>query len=116
LVYVEGLAARIGREPAITAAIACGSVVRGEWHEAADLDLRLLRAPGTLNGLRSCWFLLAERTRALFACFPLDAYVLDHEASLSKLREDEVKYDLLKPADLRRLLKLDIAASDDTDR
>jgi predicted nucleotidyltransferase len=114
--YVESLAARMRREPAITAAIVCGSVVRGEWHEAADLDLRLLRAPGSLNGLRSCWFLLAERTRALFARFPLDAYVLDNEASLSKLRGDEVKYDLLKPAELGQLVEMDIGSEHDPGR
>jgi hypothetical protein len=44
-----------------------------------------------MNGIRAAWFLLKERTRALFSKFPLDMYVLDSERSLRdrRLKADE---------------------------
>jgi len=87
--YVQAFCKRAQHEPAVDYVLVCGSVARDEWSPQSDLDVRLVRVPGFLNGLRACWFLLYERTRALFAGFPLDAYVLDGEASLQKLRLEE---------------------------
>ena len=75
--------------PAVKYVVAYGSLVREEWSSTSDLDARLIRYPGRLNGLRACWFLLCERTRALLAGFPLDMYLLDDEGSLQKLEADE---------------------------
>jgi hypothetical protein len=76
-------------EPSIVYAAAYGSIARGELKETSDLDVRLVRAPGVGNGLRSCWFAARQRTRAFWTRFPLDVYVLDGYASLAKLAEKD---------------------------
>jgi L-malate glycosyltransferase len=93
--YVEAFTERARTQKAIIAVIGLGSHVRGEWNEFSDLDVRLLRKPGFLNGLLVCSFLAVERSRALIANFPLDAYVVDNVQTLSKIRSDEQVYDLL---------------------
>jgi predicted nucleotidyltransferase len=94
--YTNGIAARARKEPAVKRLLVYGSLVRGEQSKASDLDARIIRKPGILNGFKACWFLMRERTRATFAKFPLDMYVLDSEASLAKLRKDEEAVDLLE--------------------
>jgi len=80
--YVEGFLARAAREPGIDSVWICGSLSREAWSPASDLDVRLLRRAGVANGARACWFLLRERSRALCARFPLDAYVVDSRQGL----------------------------------
>jgi hypothetical protein len=81
--YVDGFFGRAEREPAIDSLWICGSLSRDAWSPASDLDVRLLRRPGMANGVRACWFLLRERTRALWCRFPLDAYTIDSKEGLS---------------------------------
>ena len=73
--YVEGILERAEREPAIAGVRVSGSLARRAWTPASDFDARLLPAPGIGNTIRACWFLLNERSRALFARFPLDLYL-----------------------------------------
>lgn len=87
--YVGGIVNRTATVPAIRYVVAYGSLSREAWSFASDLDARVIRYPGQLNGLRACWFLVGERTRALLAGFPLDMYVLDDERSLCKLKANE---------------------------
>jgi hypothetical protein len=89
LAYVSGFLQRAAREDSIQYTVVCGSLSRQTWSPAADLDARLIRRPGLKNGLRVAWFLLRERSAALFARFPLDVYMLDNELSLHKLAADE---------------------------
>jgi L-malate glycosyltransferase len=93
--YTLDFANRVRENSSLKKALVFGSLSRHEWHETSDLDIRLLRKPGVINGLHACRFLLTERTRALFARFPIDAYVIDDLSSLSKLRSDEKGIDLL---------------------
>jgi L-malate glycosyltransferase len=93
--YVDELAQRARRESSIRSLYVYGSLARGEWNDQSDLDARLLRKPGLVNGLRSCVFLLTERTRALFKRFPLDLYVLDNDTPSAKLCAAEKSSDLL---------------------
>jgi predicted nucleotidyltransferase len=88
--YLDQLGYRAAVEPSIDRLIVYGSLARQEWSPASDLDARILRKIGFLNGLRACWFLLKERSRALFNRFPLDLYVIDDINSLYKLRADEI--------------------------
>ncbi|MEJ5201762.1 MAG: DUF294 nucleotidyltransferase-like domain-containing protein [Anaerolineales bacterium] len=87
--YVKALAQRAGREPSIQALIAYGSLARKERTPNSDLDARIIRKPGLVNGIRACTFLMLERSRALLARFPLDMYVVDTPFALEKLRPDE---------------------------
>jgi hypothetical protein len=94
IAYARGLDERGQRESSIKQLKVFGSLARDEWTPTSDLDARLLRYPGPLNGLRACWFLLRERTRALFHRFPLDCYVLDSPAAFEKMRGDEGSFEL----------------------
>lgn len=87
--YIRDFTVRVKTHNALQYGAVYGSYVRGEWKPSSDLDVRLVRRAGFLNGLRACWFLLCERTRALFMRFPLDIYVADGFASLERLRLDE---------------------------
>jgi predicted nucleotidyltransferase len=77
-----------------------GSLTRGELRPTSDLDVRLIRRPGLVNGLRACWFVLRERTRAHLTGFPIDFLVLDSPRLLKRMRPDEpplVIYDATNP-------------------
>lgn len=87
--YVQGFCQRAAHESAIQYVAVYGSLVRSEWSSTSDFDARIVRHPGLGNGLKSCWFLLVERSRALISRFPIDVYVLDSKDSLKKLRSDE---------------------------
>ena len=87
--YLAGLARRVQAEPSLCLAAVYGSHARGELGACSDVDLRLVRHAGRRHGWRACCFLLRERTRALLARIPLDAYLLDSEAALGRLRPDE---------------------------
>ena len=95
--HMVGLQRRLQREPSILAAGVWGSFARGEPNEYPDIDLRIIRRRGTVNGIRACWFLLTERTRALFLRLPLDGYIWDNLSGLSRLRQDEVPIVLHDP-------------------
>jgi len=87
--YIRDFTVRVNAHDSLQYVAVYGSYVRGEWKPSSDLDVRLVRRAGFLNGLRACWFLMCERTRALFTRFPLDIYVADGFASLERLRLDE---------------------------
>ena len=87
--YLCHLSRRTGNEPSILWAGVYGSLARGDWSPASDLDVRLVRKPGMINALRGCLFVLAERSRALIRRFPLDIYVLDDPGQLATMRDDE---------------------------
>jgi len=94
--YLARLADRTRQCRAIKKTLVYGSLTRGEMHEYSDLDLRILRKPGLANGIHACWFLLIERSRALIARFPLDAYVLDNAKKLSVMKNDETGIDIFE--------------------
>lgn len=87
--YLYPLRSRFSKESSIAAIAAFGSLSRGELTENSDLDIRVIRRKGTVNGLRSCGCVFLERCRAFFNRFPLDIYVLDSAAKLLNLRKDE---------------------------
>lgn len=88
--YIKRLQMRIENEPSIVWAGIYGSLVRGEFKETSDLDVRLIRKPGFINGVRACIFVMKERTWANFHKFPLDIYVFDsYSELLTKMKQDE---------------------------
>lgn len=93
--YLAGFKERLSKEKSISQALCFGSLARGEMNDHSDLDVRVIRKKGFVNGIRSCNFVFLERCRALFLGFPLDIYVLDDSSGLSDLRGDEVPIRLL---------------------
>ncbi len=94
--YVNQLAARARREPAIERFLVFGSFSRQQWQPHSDLDARILPQPGVGNAIRACWFVLTERTRALFGRFPLDIYVVENGISSARLDASEQGIDLIQ--------------------
>jgi len=100
--YLDNLRKRIPQERSILAAAVFGSLSRNELKITSDLDIRIIRKKGIINGLRACLFALLERSRAFFNRFPLDIYVLDKTESLMKLRIDEAPIILFDAEDIFR--------------
>ena len=91
----QQLTEQVQVETSLQYAAIYGSIVRGEWRPSSDLDVRLIRFPGFVNGLRACLFVLRQRARALVTAFPLDIYILDSIKKLD-LRNDESPLILLQ--------------------
>jgi predicted nucleotidyltransferase len=87
--YLEAVKDRLRREPSIRWAAVYGSMTRGELKTTSDLDIRLIRYSGFINGIRACWFALHERSHAHLNRYPIDILVFDSPRLLSRLREDE---------------------------
>lgn len=87
--YLERLKQNVEKEASIVWAGVYGSLVRGEFKETSDLDVRLIRKPGLINGVKACIFVMRERSWATFNRFPLDIYVGDNFEFLKKMREEE---------------------------
>jgi predicted nucleotidyltransferase len=87
--YRDRITERIKAESSLMYAAVYGSYVRNELNQCSDLDIRLVRRLGFYHGLRACFFVLSERTRALLSGFPLDIYVLDSLEPLKRMRSDE---------------------------
>jgi hypothetical protein len=87
--YMKSLSERAKHEKSIFSIIAFGSLSRGEFSEISDLDLRIIRKPGFVNGIRACSFTLLERSKAFITKFPLDIYTLDNKKNLSKMSPNE---------------------------
>jgi len=95
--YVNEIQLRIKKEPSIEAAAVFGSLSRESLRETSDLDIRILRKSGMLNGIRACIFVLFERSRGLYSRFPIDIFALDSPEQLDKLDSDEVPIILYDP-------------------
>ena len=87
--YLSGLQRRIDSTDSISGCMIYGSLSRGEWQEKSDLDIRILRKSGSLNGFKAYHFVFKERVIAVFKKQPLDIYLADSTLFLSKMREDE---------------------------
>jgi predicted nucleotidyltransferase len=95
--YAYGLKERTSKERSINCLVVYGSLVRGEIKPTSDLDVRVIRKSGIINGFRACIFGLKERSRALLHRFPLDMYVIDDPNHLLKMRQDEIPKILYDP-------------------
>jgi predicted nucleotidyltransferase len=62
---------------------------RGQLDANSDLDVRIVRQPGVLNGLVASLIVCRERMIAVTTFFPLDIYLLDDLDLLKRLRDDE---------------------------
>lgn len=94
--WMDYIAALSRGNSGIQASYVVGRPARGslEFSETSDLDVRLVRSKGILNALRANLCLVRLRTLALVKRFPLDIYLLDSEAELAHLRDDESPIEL----------------------
>ncbi|WP_321422013.1 nucleotidyltransferase domain-containing protein [uncultured Methanobacterium sp.] len=77
LAYMDNVKEKVVKEESIIAAAAFGSLSRKKLKNTSDLDIRIIRKPGYINGIKACFFVLKERSISFFNKFPLDIYVLD---------------------------------------
>jgi predicted nucleotidyltransferase len=87
--YLNRMARRLQGDRSVSGAMIFGSVSRGRWQERSDLDVRLLRRQGMLNGIAGVLILARERLIALIARQPLDIYLADDIPFLRRMRPDE---------------------------
>lgn len=87
--YITKLKEKVEKTTYIQCVFICGSIVRGKLNNNSDLDVRILRKDGVINGLLACSFGLFERTNALFNLFPLDLYIIDSTNHINKISHDE---------------------------
>lgn len=110
--YLMKMQNRMKKRSSVGGCMIYGSMSRGVWKEKSDLDVRILRKPGIINGFLgylACW---AERLIAVFSKQPLDIYMADTPEFLKKMRADE--YPIFLKADDCRLDNLygDIRVAD----
>lgn len=110
--YLMKMQNRMKKRSSVGGCMIYGSMSRGVWKEKSDLDVRILRKPGIINGFLgylACW---AERLIAVFSKQPLDIYMADSPEFLKKMRFDE--YPIFIKADDCRLDNLygDILVAD----
>lgn len=98
--YADGIKRRASKEKSINCVAVYGSLTRGEMSPQSDLDIRIIRMPGIINGIRACLFGFSERSRALINRFPLDLYVIDNKSHLLKMRKDETPIILYARTDI----------------
>lgn len=87
--YLNDIKRKVENEDSITAVAAFGSLSREELKKTSDLDIRIIRKPGIMNGIKACVFVLKERTESFFRGFPLDIYVLDNFNLIHKHIQNE---------------------------
>ncbi len=77
LAYLETMRERLIRESPqfVSGVVFFGSLSRGVFRESSDLDIRFLPAVGIWNEIRTAQLVFRERLKALFAGFPIDAYM-----------------------------------------
>lgn len=88
--YIIEIKNRAVTEKGISIVATFGSLSRKELKETSDLDIRIVRKKGEINGLTTSIFILKERTRAFFSRFPLDIYLLDNPKKLEELGEKPI--------------------------
>lgn len=98
--YAQGIKNRASKCKSICCVAIYGSLVRGEIKSTSDLDMRIIRNPGILNGLIACIFGLKERFRALISGFPIDMYIIDSPKHLLKMNPQEFPEILYDPTNV----------------
>ncbi|MAH21857.1 hypothetical protein CL673_07650 [Candidatus Bathyarchaeota archaeon] len=91
---------RVCSQDSILAGMMIGSISRGKLTATSDLDVRILRKRGIVNGLKVSVFLLLEHSRALASAFPLDIYVADNVEWFRKKVKNDVPIILYDPENI----------------
>lgn len=87
--YLSGMQKRMQKRSSVAGCLIYGSMSRGVWKDKSDLDIRIFRKPGVINGLKGYWACWMERLIAVWKRQPLDIYLADSVRFLKKMRDDE---------------------------
>ena len=99
--YLKAVDRRVSGAGSLLGAAIFGSPARGlELRSNSDIDLRLVRRRGVMNGIIANLIGLSEKARAFVSGIPLHLFVYDSMDSLNRLRVDEKPYILYDPDDL----------------
>jgi predicted nucleotidyltransferase len=90
------MANRLKSDRSISGLSLYGSMSRKQWHDRSDIDMRLLRCSGILNLIFAGFVMMRERLIAFVYRQPLDIFLADDIAFLSKMRSDERPLFLIK--------------------
>lgn len=80
--YIKNLSHHGSKKPYIDLIVVYGSVARNSVHATSDVDVIIVRRKGFLNAIRSWFFGVLERTKAIFNLFPLDLSIIDDARDL----------------------------------
>lgn len=94
--YLNQVRCRLEKRSSITGIMLLGSLSRFEWYERSDIDMRILRDTGFINGIAASLLVSRERVYALISRQPLDVYLADSPEFLRRRRKDETPIFLLK--------------------
>lgn len=90
LKYVDFVRRKFVNNDLSEAVLIYGSMCRGMFHGRSDLDLRIIRRPGVLAGLRAVFVGFAVRVPAAMKKIPVDLQVVDSLEFLRRqMRSDE---------------------------
>lgn len=90
LKYVDFVRRKFVNSELSDAILIYGSMCRGVFHGRSDLDLRIIRKPGVLAGLRAVFMGFAVRVPAAIKKIPVDLQVVDSfEFLKEQMRPDE---------------------------
>jgi hypothetical protein len=99
--YLEELQKRITVISGLSGVIVIGGASRGgEIRETSDLDIFFIAKPNLLSKFKALAFTIKERMTAVVFKFPLDLYLYENIAEMSKHRKDEVPFVLYDPQNM----------------
>jgi len=98
--YLNTIREKVENENSIIAVAAFGSLSNKKLKKTSDLDIRLIRRRGIINGIKSCIFVLKERTSSFFSGFPLDIYLLDNCDMINRHIKNEKPFILYDPENI----------------
>lgn len=81
---------RLKYSTSINAAIAYGSLSRGDFKSTSDIDIRFVPKDGKINFWLASLFAIKERFFGFINGYPLDLYVFEPKVLLKKMRSDEL--------------------------
>lgn len=82
--YVDLMASRLQRRSPgyVSAVVFYGSLTRGVFRDSSDLDVRYVAREGIINALLTAHLVFIDRFQALWARFPIDAYMFRDRAEV----------------------------------
>ena len=81
--FVNKMLRGVAKKKSISFIAIYGSYAMKDFLSGSDLDVRVIRRRGLINGIRACSFTMRIRLLGLRRRFPIDIYLLDNHHSLS---------------------------------